>query len=167
MEGDTKRFQVLLLGQPSGIEAKSPTEENKAVTTSEKDMLQEKTEHYFKKLLSSVIKLPAHHIEADAPLENYGMDSVMVIQLTGQLEKEFGLLPKTLFFEYQTIEALSKYFLEAYRDQLEELLGIEEKVVATVEDSTPAKPVNLAIGSRRRPRFAHLRMESREEDPGP
>ena len=76
-------------------------------------MLREKATNYFKKLLSSVIKLPANRIEADAPLEKYGIDSVMVMQLTSQLEKTFGSLSKTLFFEYQNIQEITGYFLNS------------------------------------------------------
>jgi surfactin synthase thioesterase subunit/3-oxoacyl-(acyl-carrier-protein) synthase/acyl carrier protein len=57
-------------------------------------------------------------------METYGIDSVMVLQLTHQLEKHLGILPKTLFFEYQTIRELTGYFLEAYHQQIETILGI-------------------------------------------
>src|SRR5262249_29459808 len=59
---------------------------------------------YFKKLLAAVAKVPVDRVEADVPLESYGIDSVMVLQLTSELEKSFGSLSKTLLYEYQTIE---------------------------------------------------------------
>ncbi|SFJ89257.1 type I polyketide synthase [Thermoflavimicrobium dichotomicum] len=108
------------------------------------NVLQEKAIQYFKKLLSEVIKLPASRIEADAPLEIYGIDSVMVMQLTNKLEETFGPLSKTLFFEYKSIEELTGYFLEAYRDQLIELLGIEERT-----ESSPSIPKDSAAGEVR------------------
>ncbi|WP_155985463.1 acyl carrier protein, partial [Paenibacillus maysiensis] len=75
------------------------------------ERLQEKTVHYFKKLLSDITKLPAERIEEKAPLEKYGIDSIMVMQLTVRLEQDFGPLSKTLFFEYQTLRELCGYFM--------------------------------------------------------
>ncbi|MCU7925177.1 MAG: KR domain-containing protein [Candidatus Thiodiazotropha sp. (ex Dulcina madagascariensis)] len=112
---------------------------------------------YFKKLLSSVIGLPAHRIEADAPMEKYGIDSIMVMQLTNQLEKIFGSLPKTLFFEYQDIQELTDYFLTTYPEKLNDVLGIANGEQYTV--SLPDRPTATAApvkhptgGRRRRPR---------------
>ena len=42
--------------------------------------------------------------------EQYGIDSVLIMALTRQLEKNFGSLPKTLFFEYGNIRELAAYF---------------------------------------------------------
>ena len=46
---------------------------------------------------------PENKIDPRAALEEYGIDSIMAMKLTSQLEKTFGALSKTLFFEYQTI----------------------------------------------------------------
>jgi polyketide synthase PksN len=173
MEGDLKRLQTVFLGKPHSIKTtkiSSGIEEKKIVPSIGQDMLREKAENYFKKLLSFVFKLPAHRIEADAPLEKYGIDSVMVIQLTNQLETTFGLVSKTLFFEYQTIQELTGYFLEAYRDKLTELLGFEDKVAATSENFkdfvAATETVDSAISTRRRPRFASMRNQTPQDKSG-
>ncbi|MEJ2621335.1 MAG: SDR family NAD(P)-dependent oxidoreductase, partial [Candidatus Thiodiazotropha sp.] len=118
---------------------------------------------YFKKLLSSVIGLPAHRIEADAPMEKYGIDSIMVMQLTNQLEKIFGSLPKTLFFEYQDIRELTDYFLTTYPEQLNDVLGIANGEQYTV--SLPNRPTATVASvkhpaGRRRPRARALSAAS-------
>ncbi|MCI4171059.1 acyl carrier protein, partial [Bacillus spizizenii] len=77
--------------------------------------LREKAENYVKQVLSSVIKLPAGQIEAEAPLEDYGIDSIMIMHVTGQLEKEFGSLSNTLFFEYKDIRSLTRYITHSHR----------------------------------------------------
>src|SRR5205823_1594919 len=73
-------------------------------------------------------------IEANAAMEQYGLNSVLVMALTSQLEEVFGSLPKTLFFEYQSLDELTTYFLECHGDRLKELLRIEARTV------TPASP---------------------------
>jgi polyketide synthase PksN len=170
MEGDRKKLRAGLLTQQMGAEVlKAPytVEKNKTAAVIDQDSLPAKAANYFKKLLSSVLKLPAHRIEADAPLEQYGIDSVMVMQLTNQLEKTFGSLPKTLFFEYQNIQELASYFLENYRVQLTELWGIQDETAAPPEtspDFADGRDIEKsALRSQRRPRFASLRRETRED----
>ncbi|MEJ2418575.1 MAG: SDR family NAD(P)-dependent oxidoreductase, partial [Exilibacterium sp.] len=90
------------------------------------DFLLEMTAEYLKTHLAEVATLPPHRIDANAPLERYGIDSVMVMKLTRQLERVFGSLSKTLFFEYQTLAELSDYFAAGHRDILTRLLDAGE-----------------------------------------
>ncbi|WP_142314922.1 acyl carrier protein, partial [Bacillus wiedmannii] len=115
-------------------------EKNLPISTIGVGEVQGKAVRYFKTLLSSVLRVPVNHIESDAPFEKYGIDSIMVMQLTNQLEKTFGSLPKTLFFEYQNIQDLTGYFLEFYGDQLIDLMGIKEKVETSTQ-VVPSEPV--------------------------
>ena len=111
--------------------------------------LTEKTGHYLKRLLSSTLKLSADRIDVDAPMEQYGIDSILVLQLTTDLEKRFGPLSKTLFFEYQTLRALTDYFVQSHSDRLIELLGIEKRVqVAQPTLQAPAAPARTAAQTR-------------------
>uniref|UniRef100_UPI001E3D18CE beta-ketoacyl synthase N-terminal-like domain-containing protein n=1 Tax=Bradyrhizobium sp. Leaf401 TaxID=2876564 RepID=UPI001E3D18CE len=120
------------------------------------EVLEEKALHYFKKVLASIIKLPVHRVEAEAPLEQYGLDSVMAMQLTSELETSFGSLSKTLLFEYQTIQALTGHFIENHRDRLVSLLGVEDRTPAPA--AAAASPQMRPAGGRRRPaRAAPLR----------
>ena len=62
-------------------------------------------------LVAREAAIAPEEIEAEAPLEVYGIDSVMIVQLTEALERDFGPLPKTLFFEYRNLSALAEYFV--------------------------------------------------------
>ncbi|MBR9970322.1 non-ribosomal peptide synthetase [Magnetospirillum sulfuroxidans] len=62
-------------------------------------------------------------IEAEAPFEVYGIDSIMIVRLTDALEADFGPLPKTLFFEYRDLAALAGYFTAHHGPTLTRLLG--------------------------------------------
>ncbi|MBT2288313.1 SDR family NAD(P)-dependent oxidoreductase [Paenibacillus albidus] len=120
-------------------------------------ILKENAVHYFKKLLSSAIHLPVHRIDADAPLEKYGIDSVMVLQMTNQLELVFGPLSKTLFFEYQTIQEVTEFFLLSDRDSLKRLLGFDGEPAGAAEPAAaiqkgaqaPELPLRLGRGHSR------------------
>ncbi|TQK74548.1 acyl transferase domain-containing protein [Brevibacillus sp. AG162] len=151
----------------SGAEAPKASvtfEEEKALDSSS---LMEQATHYFKKLLSSVIKLPANKMEAEASLEKYGVDSIVAMQMTKELEKRFGSLPKTLFFEYQTIKELTGYFLENYRESLMHILGVGENAEAPLTQEPEATNVDEWTAQTERrskkhksKRFASLRMET-------
>ncbi|UXY16149.1 SDR family NAD(P)-dependent oxidoreductase [Chitiniphilus purpureus] len=60
--------------------------------------------------LAALCKLPEAQIDARAPLEDYGIDSILGLELIKRLEAGFGALPKTLFFEYLTVHELAGYF---------------------------------------------------------
>lgn len=88
------------------------------------DNLLENTQEFLKKQFSELFKLPHHQINTQAPLENYGIDSILAISITNQLEKTFGTLSKTLLFEYQTIHDLSEYFIEAFKEKLTSIFTV-------------------------------------------
>ncbi|SFS42429.1 polyketide synthase PksN [Marininema halotolerans] len=103
----------------------------------QEEHLWQKAIEYVKGILSPVIKLPVSRIQAEDPLEKFGIDSLMALQLTDQLEKPFGPLPKTLFFEYQSVRELTGYFMANYREPLMDLLGLQPQA----PESTLAIPV--------------------------
>ena len=82
---------------------------------------------FIKQLLSSTLRMAFDRLDADAGLDKYGIDSIMAMDLTSQLEKMFSSLPKTLFFEYQTIRELAAYFVENHAQTLHKLLGTDKE----------------------------------------
>lgn len=83
-------------------------------------VLQDKTEWYLKDIVSKIIKLPVERIKSTDTLDRYGIDSIIIMDMTDELELTFGTLSKTLFFEYQTIKELANYFIEHYEEVLVE-----------------------------------------------
>jgi len=88
---------------------------------------------------SAVLKIPAQRIEARAALEQYGIDSILAMGLTGRLEETFGVLPKTLFFEYRTIDELAGYFEARHADALARLFA-----QAPSTSAAPAAPASVS-----------------------
>ncbi len=151
---DTVQASEKLFGKEAG----------KRVLAIAQDVLRDKTVQYFTKLLSTVMKLPAQRIDADAALEKYGIDSIMVVELTAQLKHVFGSLSKTLFFEYQNISELSDYFLESHRERVIELIGLERQTKQACEPDNGSdrstQPVHTSFKSCRGLRFASVQSES-------
>jgi polyketide synthase PksL len=85
--------------------------------------VREKTALYLKKLIADILKLAPENLDPSAPFEQYGIDSLMIIQLNQRLESTFKALPKTLFFEYQNLSALTDYFIEYHSNALSQFIS--------------------------------------------
>ncbi len=107
--------------------------------------LPEKALRFFRTLLADTILCPVERIQVDESFDAYGIDSVMVMQMTNELEKSFGSLSKTLFFEHQTIRSLAGYFLEHRREALLQLF--DEKPTTAVAPPAPKVPWRLGLAT--------------------
>ncbi|WP_281991704.1 beta-ketoacyl synthase N-terminal-like domain-containing protein, partial [Aquimarina aggregata] len=91
---------------------------------------------YLKSWISQQLKIDIEQLQANDSFEKYGIDSILVTKLTQSLEKIFGVLPKTLFFEYLTIKELATYFTVYHVEKLDTLF-LENKQDDRVLKSTP------------------------------
>ncbi|MDC8758422.1 SDR family NAD(P)-dependent oxidoreductase [Janthinobacterium fluminis] len=94
------------------------------------DGLRDRARHWVSEVLARRLKLPVARISAAAPVERYGIDSIMMTELVDEFEKSLGALPKTLFFEYATVDALAGYFAAHHAGRLAGLLGAGAPAVA-------------------------------------
>ena len=83
--------------------------------------LTDETVVYLKGLFANTLKTDINKINVKREFESYGIDSIMVIELTAAMEKNLGKISKTLFFEYNTLEALAKHISSRYKSQLSKL----------------------------------------------
>ncbi len=127
--------------------------------------LLEKTREYLRKQFSTVLKISINKIDTAAALEKYGIDSVVAMNLTGQLEKTFGKLSKTLFFEYQTIDELSEYISRNFQETLLTLFSIKSRPAPLKEaPAVPKKSRSLTVHKpKRRLNALSKNKESRYE----
>ncbi|MET4727078.1 amino acid adenylation domain-containing protein [Lysobacter enzymogenes] len=59
--------------------------------------------------LSEQLMIPPARIRAGDGFDGFGIDSVIAVRLTAALEKTYGPLSKTLFFEYATVAELAAH----------------------------------------------------------
>jgi polyketide synthase PksL len=120
--GDVKKMRGVVLGWREAAEhetvqgARMEVEATQVEAATQMDSgdLAEKMQERLRKQFSELLQLSSYKIDPHAALETYGMDSILALKLTRELEKTFGPLPKTLFFEYQNIADLARYFATAY-----------------------------------------------------
>ncbi|MDQ1829159.1 SDR family NAD(P)-dependent oxidoreductase [Massilia scottii] len=101
--------------------------------------LSEQCEAFLCTQLAGLLKLPTDKVDPRAPLGDYGIDSILALDLTRVLENSFGALPKTLFFEYLNIGELAGYFVKAHAPALAALFSgaaTPPPGVAPVQEST-------------------------------
>lgn len=65
-------------------------------------------------LLARETEMAADDIDPDAPLEDYGIDSILITRLTDAMVERLGPLSSTLFFEHRTLAALSDHIATAH-----------------------------------------------------
>ena len=105
--------------------------------------LSEPTEIYLCAQLANLLKLPVHRVDSRAQLEDYGIDSILALDLTRMLEHTFGPLPKTLFFEYLTIRELAGYFADAHAATLTTLFAVPGRAASTPAPTTAVAPAQV------------------------
>ncbi|RKQ70071.1 SDR family NAD(P)-dependent oxidoreductase [Oceanibaculum indicum] len=104
-----------------------------APTTSSDTALRDRVAERLRNIFAEASGLPAGGIDPSRPLEEYGIDSLMVTRLNAALEAPFGALPKTLLFEHRTLAALAAHLAAAKGDECRRWTGL-----ASAERTMPA-----------------------------
>ena len=104
--------------------------------------LRDRSVQQVKKLIAKGIKLPVDAIGANVGFDEYGIDSILVLELTGALRDVFGVqsISTTLFFEHPNIESLVEHFMRTETEALMRWTGLDAAVepAAMVPASTPS-----------------------------
>lgn len=105
------------------------------------------------KLFARVGGFAAEDIVAQTPLDEYGIDSLMITRLNAELDTIFGPLPKTLFFQYRTLSEMVNYLLLEQEqccrcwvglDRVSPLLGTTQRPsyeMSSTNDTAPVEPI--------------------------
>ncbi|MCX8131980.1 MAG: SDR family NAD(P)-dependent oxidoreductase [Clostridia bacterium] len=142
MEGCTAKIRGQLSGKALKARADSP---KASVKEADRALLKDKALHRLKAFIKEITNLGIEKIEADEPLESYGIDSVMIIRMNQKFDSIFGELSKTLLFEYRTLNELAEYFVENHPQKCMEWTGIGEQVQSKQEER-PSPTAGLNSG---------------------
>ncbi|NVO09902.1 MAG: SDR family NAD(P)-dependent oxidoreductase [Bacteroidales bacterium] len=126
MEGILSKIKDILIDVKSTLPLKTNKHE---ASNFYSQLLFETTLQKIKQLLGKVIKLSASKIDEYESLSSYGIDSIFINQLNLDLTQIFGAIPKTLFFEYQTLSDLTHYFIKEYTNECISWTGLDEEQV--------------------------------------
>ncbi|HEX6101214.1 MAG TPA: SDR family NAD(P)-dependent oxidoreductase [Thermoanaerobaculia bacterium] len=89
----------------------SPSVDSESMAMGEEDRerLDSRVLARLKNLFAAATKFPVQSIDVREAIGNYGIDSVIVAGLNQELGRSFSRLPKTLFYEYDTLLELSHF----------------------------------------------------------
>lgn len=111
-------------------------------------------EDFLVSAFAKVSGVPRSAIDPTAPLEHYGINSDLIVQLTARMEEELGPISKTLLFELRTLRQLAEHLAKSRR-------GPTETRTARDSSATPERKVAAsALARSGRPRH------ERRSDPG-
>ncbi|MBL1275960.1 MAG: SDR family NAD(P)-dependent oxidoreductase, partial [Ectothiorhodospiraceae bacterium] len=151
LEGDREKILATLWGaETAPAQSRVRADKTHADKTVDVDeTFRSRVEAYLKEMLSQEIKLPAERIEAHESFENYGIDSVVIVNLNRELENRFGELPKTLFFEYPNLHKLAAYFIDHLGTELRHKFGSTEPEPSVRTLPAHPLPENATVNVRR------------------
>ncbi|MEU3645654.1 SDR family NAD(P)-dependent oxidoreductase [Lentzea sp. NPDC034063] len=138
----------------------------KAAVKSEVDdrTLSTRTEEHLRRLFAELTGQEPERIRADQKLERYGIDSLVIVDVTSRLEDDFGSLPKTLFFEHVDLRGVAGYLLAEHRSRLVELFAPAEQQAPVVEPEVLPEPLPEPVPVARAEIVERPRAEHGEHD---
>ncbi len=86
---------------------------------------------YLTRVFATVMRLEERQVKPAESLESYGFDSILAVEFSQLLAKDFGELSQTLLFEYPTIESLAAYLIERTSNQRERLIERRDQAIST------------------------------------
>lgn len=115
--------------------------------------IQQHIEEYLMSIIAHETQLSYKKLKSGKNFDEYGLNSLMILNMTEEMEKIFDSLPKTLFFEYRNIEELSQYLIMNYSDVVQKMLNTsnvhkeenEEKKEYTILEDKEVIDSNLSL----------------------
>jgi acyl transferase domain-containing protein/acyl carrier protein len=159
MEGELPSMQALLEVSNSTSDATreaapapAAVADSDAAPAGMDEALRARALDYLCQQCAQVLKIPVARLRPEAPLEQYGIDSILAMKLVTHLESIFGRLSKTLAFEYQTIAQLNGYFCDTHAERLIAILApgkaATRPAAAPVPTPVPTERASRVPGKR-------------------
>jgi polyketide synthase PksN len=142
--GDPARIDAALAGpsvppaQPAGTEVRAT-----AVPTARAavDGRRARLVEHLRGILAGVLKLPVGRLDSRVALDDYGLDSVLVMESNTVLGRDFPGLRGTVFFEYRTVDELADHLLAEHADAVARLFPEPGEAQRT---ATPAAQASVS-----------------------
>jgi polyketide synthase PksM len=80
-------------------------------------------EHWVRGVIAQVLHAYEDEIDVDRPFNEYGVDSLIAMELLKPFRESLGYLPATVLFEHPTISRLAEHFLSEFGEQALKVSG--------------------------------------------
>ncbi|WP_238651999.1 SDR family NAD(P)-dependent oxidoreductase [Paenibacillus piscarius] len=125
--GDPQKIARRLGSSEAVAGGRAAEQAQPAGIASDNGELLEQTHAYLLRLLAKTLGISRERISITSPLDSFGLDSIMILELNESLQREFSGLKTTLFYEHNTVESLAAYLTGHYSAQLISLFKLELK----------------------------------------
>jgi acyl transferase domain-containing protein/acyl carrier protein/NAD(P)-dependent dehydrogenase (short-subunit alcohol dehydrogenase family)/1,4-dihydroxy-2-naphthoyl-CoA synthase/SAM-dependent methyltransferase len=105
----------------------------KPASPAEEGSLRAAAHRLLTQVVAKTLRMNSADVDLREPLEAYGIDSILVVQITEALREIFPDISSTLLFECQTIEAMGAHLLAHHRERLIAHTGIAAPTVTRPE----------------------------------
>ena len=100
--------------------------------------------------IANVLKMDAKKIQGDQSFSEYGVDSIIAVQLVNQINKKCKiLLQTTVLFDYNSVDQLTKHITEEHKAKL--VLDLQENTPLSTAEPISQLQKELAIRSAEKP----------------
>lgn len=104
--------QNVIIAQKAEIKKEIQNKSTKLNSTNKFNTIQ-----YVKNVFAKVLDFEVEELDEKETFENFGVDSLIIVQLKKEFEKKLGKFSSTALFEYNTIEKLSDYIANNFTDE--------------------------------------------------
>lgn len=88
------------------------------IETSQPEIDKEKVKEEIAGMIAAVTKMSVKQVIGKKSFEQFDFNSLMIMELTNRLEKVFGSISSTLFYEYNSLDELADYVIDHYHEVL-------------------------------------------------
>ncbi|MEK4111149.1 acyl transferase domain-containing protein/thioesterase domain-containing protein/RNA-binding protein YhbY [Paenibacillus sp. DS2363] len=128
--GEVTRLRQKFLSSPDALDSRNAGQPAIPEEQTDTAWLEHKVRETMASMISSLLKVQVTQIDPEVELGEYGLDSIMLTELTNTLNENFNMsLTPALFFEYSTLQAFSQYVTRTYQQQF--LTRFSSKMVPT------------------------------------
>lgn len=139
----TLLFEYGTINELNAYLSAQKTEQLTIVTDTSKDdevsFEPKRIDSYLISMFAELLQSDISRIDIHAPLDELGMDSIMIGELTKRMQRIIPGISSTIFFEYSTINELTQYFSENYSEYFASKSGpsVSEPVQSQSQSSKP------------------------------
>jgi acyl transferase domain-containing protein/NADPH:quinone reductase-like Zn-dependent oxidoreductase/acyl carrier protein/ribosomal protein S18 acetylase RimI-like enzyme len=105
-------------------------------------MLEDHVKSTVRESVSDVLRMEETRIRNDRSFSDYGVDSIVGVQLVRRIGEAYGIgLPTMVVFDHNSVDGLTGYLLNEYQDRIRAALGVSPPAVGRPPISDPDPPL--------------------------
>ena len=89
------------------------------------EALRQASNVYLKKIVAKTLRMDSADLDPLEPLQTYGIDSILTVQITKALRAVIPTVQSTLLFQCQTVNAVSQFLIAHDRSAMMRLVGMQ------------------------------------------